>query len=145
MARKQRLRVVHVVGSGDVVAFPGVLVRRMLSDRWTLEPNEHPPRGQFGKAALSKKQKPKKQNLLHQDVGLLVRPEHKNIPWEALKPHQRDAYEIRNEGEALGILTDWELEFLWSIAGHGTTLTEKQVGLLKKLASHARMPLIRTQ
>jgi hypothetical protein len=128
MTRKTRM--VRVTGR-NVVPFHGVKLRRVLS----VESNPHPPKGLFGKAAL----KPKLQapNYYPHEC----RPEHKKVRWEDLHPNQRLAYQIWAEGQLWGAgLTDWELNFLWSIAGQNGDMTEKQGKVFVRLYTKVRRP-----
>ena len=96
---------VHATGA-NVVAFPGVRVRRRLS----VEPNDHPPKGQFGKAAVPKPKAPLYSKRDNQDivVAILV------------------------EGQDLEVLTEWERRFLKSLL-RCKTYTPRQTSCFERI------------
>jgi hypothetical protein len=106
-------RVVHVYGTATVLPlFRGsVIIRRRLE--------RQPARvtGMRGHVAT-----------------IEMRKEHANVPWTKLTRHQKTTYLILDKGQSLGVLTDWEINFLWSLASF-KRLSPKQLKVAHRIGA----------
>lgn len=113
----------HVPGGNNVVAFPGVRVRRRLPENlpkeWRKPPR--PPKGRYGKAAQKKAQ------------GHHRHLQHENRRFDDLRSWQQAAYRCRFVGQKHSCLSDWELEFCWSVAAQEKGISWKQKKKLREI------------
>ncbi len=117
------MTVLHVSGGSNVVALPGVRVRRRLPENlpkeWCKAPR--PPKGRYGKAAQKKAQ------------GYHRHPQHENKSFDDLQTWQQDAYWCRFVGQRNACLTEWELKFFWSVAAQEKGISWKQKKKLREI------------